>query len=629
MRIHIILALLLLLNSNSARAAELFIEAENFSHKGGWVVDNQYMDLMGSSYLMAHGLGKPVEKAFTQVQIPEAGKYRLYVRTYNWTSPWYDGEGPGKFNLRINDSQPLGSLGTQGKEWAWQYAGEMELPVGEVTLSLEDLTGFNGRCDALYFTTDLQGEPSEQAKLIPNRDPELRVFRNKLLGLPEVPPEAGAFDLVVTGGGVAGISAAVSAARLGLKVALVQNRPILGGNNSSDVRVHLGGRIETGPYGNLGDLQKEFGPARGGNARPAEYYEDQKKLDFVLAEPNITLFLNHHVYGVVKDGKSRIEKVLARHTETGQEIALAAPLFADCTGDGSVGVLAGANYRMGREPRSEHGEPQAPEIADKMTLGASVQWYSVDTGKESSFPKFKYGIDFNAQNAEKVTMGEWTWETGLNKDQIREAEQIRDYGMLVVFSNWSWLKNESGLEKYKNLALDWVAYIAGKRESRRLLGDHILTENDILDFVIYPDAAGSTTWSIDLHYPDPKNTKYFPNKEFKAIAVQNNIYPYPVPYRCLYSRNVENLFMAGRNISVTHIALGTTRVMRTCGIMGEVVGMAASLCKKHNVGPREVYQAHLQELKELMELGVGRGDLPNNQTYNLGGTLGTHPSLKE
>ena len=629
MRIYIILALLLLLNSNSARAAELFIEAENFSHKGGWVVDNQYMDLMGSSYLMAHGLGKPVEKAFTQVQIPEAGKYRLYVRTYNWTSPWYDGEGPGKFNLRINDSQPLGSLGTQGKEWVWQYAGEMELPVGEVTLSLEDLTGFNGRCDALYFTTDLQGEPSEQAKLIPNRDPELRVFRNKLLGLPEVPPEAGAFDLVVTGGGVAGISAAVSAARLGLKVALVQNRPILGGNNSSDVRVHLGGRIETGPYGNLGDLQKEFGPARGGNARPAEYYEDQKKLDFVLAEPNITLFLNHHVYGVVKDGKSRIEKVLARHTETGQEIALAAPLFADCTGDGSVGVLAGANYRMGREPRSEHGEPQAPEIADKMTLGASVQWYSVDTGKESSFPKFKYGIDFNAQNAEKVTMGEWTWETGLNKDQIREAEQIRDYGMLVVFSNWSWLKNESGLEKYKNLALDWVAYIAGKRESRRLLGDHILTENDILDFVIYPDAAGSTTWSIDLHYPDPKNTKYFPNKEFKAIAVQNNIYPYPVPYRCLYSRNIENLFMAGRNISVTHIALGTTRVMRTCGIMGEVVGMAASLCKKYNVGPREVYQAHLQELKELMELGVGRGDLPNNQTYNLGGTLGTHPSLKE
>ena len=629
MRIYIILALLLLLNSNSARAAELFIEAENFSHKGGWVVDNQYMDLMGSSYLMAHGLGKPVEKAFTQVQIPEAGKYRLYVRTYNWTSPWYDGEGPGKFNLCINDSQPLGSLGTQGKEWAWQYAGEMELPVGEVTLSLEDLTGFNGRCDALYFTTDLQGEPSEQAKLIPNRDPELRVFRNKLLGLPEVPPEAGAFDLVVTGGGVAGISAAVSAARLGLKVALVQNRPILGGNNSSDVRVHLGGRIETGPYGNLGDLQKEFGPARGGNARPAEYYEDQKKLDFVLAEPNITLFLNHHVYGVVKDGKSRIEKVLARHTETGQEIALAAPLFADCTGDGSVGVLAGANYRMGREPRSEHGEPQAPEIADKMTLGASVQWYSVDTGKESSFPKFKYGIDFNAQNAEKVTMGEWTWETGLNKDQIREAEQIRDYGMLVVFSNWSWLKNESGLEKYKNLALDWVAYIAGKRESRRLLGDHILTENDILDFVIYPDAAGSTTWSIDLHYPDPKNTKYFPNKEFKAIAVQNNIYPYPVPYRCLYSRNIENLFMSGRNISVTHIALGTTRVMRTCGIMGEVVGMAASLCKKYNVGPREVYQAHLQELKELMELGVGRGDLPNNQTYNLGGTLGTHPSLKE
>jgi len=223
-------------------------------------------------------------------------------------------------------------------------------------------------------------------------------------------------------------------------------------------------------------------------------------------------------------------------------------------------------------------------------------------------------------------MGDWTWETGMNMDQIREAEKIRDYGMLVIFSNWSYLKNEHPQKPYKNHSLAWVAYIAGKRESRRLLGDHILTENDIVNYTLYPDASAITSWSIDLHYPDPKNSEHFKGAEFKSIAVHKNIHPYPIPYRCLYSRNIDNLFMAGRNISVTHVALGTTRVMRTCGIMGEVVGMAASLCKKHQVNPRGIYLAHLEELKTLMEKGVGNPDIPNTQTYNLGGTLGEHPS---
>ena len=217
----------------------------------------------------------------------------------------------------------------------------------------------------------------------------------------------------------------------------------------------------------------------------------------------------------------------------------------------------------------------------------------------------------------------------MNMDQISEAEKIRDYGMLVIFSNWSYLKNEHPQNNYKNLSLAWVAYVAGKRESRRLIGDHILTENDIVNFTLYPDASAPTTWSIDLHYPDPKNSIHFKDTEFKSIAVHKNIHPYPIPYRCLYSTNIDNLFMAGRNISVTHVALGTTRVMRTCGIMGEVVGMAASLCKKHKVVPRGIYEAHLEELKALMEKGVGNSELLNNQTYNLGGTLGEHPSILE
>lgn len=198
--------------------------------------------------------------------------------------------------------------------------------------------------------------------------------------------------------------------------------------------------------------------------------------------------------------------------------------------------------------------------------------------------------------------------------------------MLVIFSNWSYLKNESGDPAYRNRRLAWVAYISGKRESRRLLGDHILTENDIRNYVEYEDGTASTTWSIDLHYPDPVNSKNFPGKEFKAITKQSNIYPYPIPYRCLYSRNIENLFMAGRNISVSHTALGTVRVMRTTGMMGEVVGMAAYLCKKHKASPRDIYPQYWDEMLPLLQQGTGKPGLPNNQRYNEGGTLREKPT---
>jgi hypothetical protein len=213
----------------------------------------------------------------------------------------------------------------------------------------------------------------------------------------------------------------------------------------------------------------------------------------------------------------------------------------------------------------------------------------------------------------------------MNYDQCKEFERIRDYGLMVVYSNWSFLKNRlQDNEKYKNRTLGWVAYIAGKRESRRLLGDHVLNENDLIGEVQYPDASFTTTWSIDLHYPDPKNTANFPDAEFKSICTHGAVNPYAVPYRCLYSRNIDNLFMAGRDISVTHIGLGTVRVMRTTGMMGEVVGMAASICQKHKCLPRGVYTSHLDELKALMREGAGLKGLPNNQTYNTGGNWPTY-----
>ncbi len=614
-RIQILLtALTISLLAYSKPKDSVFLEAENFAQKGGWVVDQQFMDLMGSSYLMAHGMGVPVADAITAVTFPATGEYTAFVRTFNWTSPWFDGQGPGRFHLLV-DGQPSGPvLGTSGNKWMWQKAGKVTINKKETVVGLRDLTGFNGRVDAICFTKDNTPPPDE---------PEaLAQFRKKQSGIPEEPENAGAFDLVVVGGGIAGTTAAIAAARLGLHVALIQDRPVLGGNNSSEVRVHLGGRIKMEPYPALGDVVREIGPSRGGNAQPAEYYEDEKKMKMVRAEENISLFTSYRAYDV-KMKHSRIKKVFARHIETSRELVFTAPLFADCTGDGTIGFLAGADYAMGREGRDEFEEPTAPEKPDKMTMGASVQWYSTETEKPVSFPVFQYGVEFNEENAEKVTMGEWTWETGMNLDQIDDFERIRDYGLLVIFSNWSFLKNFSSVKKaYENRQLEWVAYIAGKRESRRLMGDLILKEQDITGYKVYPDAAVPTTWTIDLHYPDPDNTKHFPGREFKSIAVHKKIHPYPIPYRCLYSRNVDNLFMAGRNISVTHVALGTVRVMRTTGMMGEVVGMAASLATGYQTNPRGVYKHHLGELKALMEKGVGRYETENKQHYNQGSTLG-------
>ena len=615
MRIVSIFFLLFILGVNFLQAADCFIEAESFSHKGGWVVDQQFMDQMGSPYLMAHGMGKPVENATTEVVLPQTGRFYVYVRTYNWTSPWSKSEGAGMFKLSVNGEFLSEVLGVRGDCWEWQKAGSIIVRENRVKIALHDMTGFNGRCDALYFTTD-EG-------VLPPSDPDgLSVFRKEKLGLSSSPPKVGNFDLVIVGGGIAGISAAVSAARLGCKVALVHDRPVLGGNNSSEVRVHLGGRIGNKLYPRLGDLQKEFGPSREGNAQPAEFYEDEKKLAIIEAEENITLFLNYHATEVYTDNGS-ISSIVAKHIECSREILLEAPLFADCTGDGCIGYLAGAEYAMGRESREQYNEPTAPLKGDSMTMGASVQWYSEESQGSESFPFFRYGIDINAKNAEKVTMGEWTWETGMNYNQITDFERIRDYGLMVVFSNWSYLKNgyiETNL--YRNRRLGWVAYVAGKRESRRLMGDLVLTENDLVNGVSYPDGSAIASWTIDLHYPDPDNSRHFPGEEFKSIAKHIPIHPYAIPYRCLYSRNIDNLFMAGRNISVTHVALGSVRVMRTTGIMGEVVGMAASLCKVHGVKPRGVYEHFLPELKGLMEKGVSKGVFPNNQLYNLGGSLG-------
>ena len=581
---------------------DLLVECEQFANKGGWVVDSQFIDEMGSSYLLAHGLGKPVADAVTSIEVEKAGDYAVFVRTKNWTAPW-SSHAAGIFALAIDGTVLSEDLGTMmgNRAWVWQRAGKVTLSVGKHELRLKDLTGFDGRIDAVYLSLDDKA-PTDDKRWLAEGEPD----------------EVVNADLVVCGAGVAGICAAISAARLGVKVALVTDRPVLGGANSSEVRVHLGGRLNIGPYPRLGDVVAEIGPAKGGNAGPAERYEDDRKLAAVKAEKNIRLFTGIRIVAA-KTGNNIIKSAIGRGVVDGRRVLFEAPLFADCTGDGALGALAGADFRIGREGRDETGETIAPEKGDTMTMGSSVQWNAREE-KGAQFPVKPWMLRFSEASCSYLKHGDWDWETGMNRDQLKNFEYVRDYGMLAVYSNWAYLKNISRRKaEWSNLALNWVAHVAGKRETRRLLGDYILTGNDIFENKPMEDGTCWATWSVDLHYPMPENAKHFPKDPFRSICRHDLHSGYAIPYRCFYSRNVGNLFMAGRDISVTHVALGTVRVMRTTGMMGEVVGMAASICRRHNCRPRGVYTNHLDELKGLMSKGVGLGNVQPPQNYNLGG----------
>ena len=578
-------AALVLAAGVAAAADEVLVEAESFDHLGGWVIDQQFMDVMGSPYLLAHGLGRPVEAAHTDVTFPKAGTYRLWVRTKDWV-PGPD-HHPGRFMVVVGGKPAKAVFGTEGTGWVWQDGGTFQMDRGPARVVLTDMTGFEGRCDALYFTTDPNAKPPAEP------GPAMDAWRRRLLGLPETPPSAGEFDVVVVGGGIAGTSAAVAAARLGCRVALVQDRPVLGGNASSEIRVHTGG--DTGPN-IVGEINAQYNAEAGAEPHPTLTFDD-RRLAIVRAEKNITLFLNTHVFRARTEG-DRIASVDGKDIRTGKELRFAAPLFIDCTGDGWVGCWAGAEYRVGREGRDEHDESIAPEKADAMVLGTSLMWGSRKTDHPVAFPELPWAQEI-AKDME-ATGGNWTWEYGHYLDTIKDAEEIRDYLLRAIYGAWSNAKNGSNQAKYANLDLSHVPFVGGKRESRRLIGDYILTQGDIQASRQFPDGVAHGSWSIDLHYP--KDYEKYP---FRTYAEFNKVKPYPIPYRCLYSKNIANLLMAGRNVSLTHVALGSVRVMNTGGQLGVATGAAAFLAKKHATTPRGVYEDHLRELLDIIQ---GRGD---------------------
>ncbi len=601
----------------AACGQQVLVEAEQFADPGGWDLDQQSMDQMGSPYLLAHGLGVPVRDAVTIAKFSAPGTYRVWVRTRDWVAPWNAPGAPGKFQVLVNGKPLAETFGTNGAEWHWQGGGSVEVG-SEVQVVLHDLTGFEGRCDAILFSKDAGFVP-------PNELNQLAEFRRKVLGLPKSPEDGGDYDLVVVGGGIAGTSAALSAARNGLKVALVQDRSVLGGNGSSEVRVWPEGKTRQKPFPHLGDIVDELVPqktAHDGNAKQAAIYADERKLALVRAEPRITLLTEQRVNGV-EVRRGRIRSVVAQHIRTGRRIRLTARLFADCTGDGAVGFLAGADYEVSKESKmgasnlwnlmdaSDPAQVLKCECKDKEALSLSVQAGNV----AAPFPRCPWAVDLadkpfpGRQKPKSPTdtsplseLGGWFWESGFELDSVNDIERIRDLNFRAMYGAWDTLKNVDKL--YPNHRLAWAAFIAGKRESRRLLGDVILTGEDFREGREFPDGAFPCSWHIDVHTPHPDYDDGHKGDEFISTYTRGEGYiyksPYWAPYRCLYSRNVGNLFMAGRDISVNREALGAVRVMRTCGMMGEVVGKAAWICVREKTTPRGVYEKHLPLLKELM-----------------------------
>jgi len=594
----------------AAAAPRLLLEAESFRNAGGWSLDTQFIEIMGSPYLLAHGLGQPVADATTTATLPAAGKYRVWVRTKDWVAHWGASGTPGRFQVLVN-GQPLAeTFGTKGKAWSWHDGGVIEATGTSLAVALRDLTGFNGRCDAIYFTQDLQETP-------PDDTAPLSAWRKAALGLPAAPEDMGEFDLVVVGGGYGGLGSAISAARQGLKVALIQNRPVLGGNGSSEVRVWSKGLIRRGKYPLIGEMVEEFADRAKNSPGLYEEFGDAQKEAHVRKEKNISLFLNEHVHAAEsRDG--RIIAVTSLNTASSREKRFRGKLFADCTGHGNLAHLAGAKY----------------EIEMKDLLGMSNMWVWSNAAEPRAFPETPWALDLTMDDFPYPKMGradmadkgkgEWFWESGFNKDPIKDLELIRDWNLRAVFGAFNAMKNRDGKAEHPKAKLDWVAYIGGTRESRRIVGDVMLTQEDIVNKRDFPDGCVPSTWSIDLHFPKQEYAKKFPDNPFISYADHDRRvdrqYGYPIPYRTLYSVNIGNLFMAGRNISVTDVALGTVRVMKTIGMMGEVVGKAASIAVRRNCSPREVYTLYWSEMDQLLQLPGRARRLPDN-TFDLSGPL--------
>jgi hypothetical protein len=419
--------------------------------------------------------------------------------------------------------------------------------------------------------------------------------------------ESVATDLVVVGGGPAGVCAAIAAARQGSHVALVQNRPVLGGNSSSEIRVWICGATAHGVHmfaretGIMGELYVENQYT---NPDGNPYYWDLVLMEKVRAEKNIDLFLNTDVTEIEAHGPAEdrtVDSVTGWMSGSERRITFTAPAFIDCSGDGLIGALAGAEVMRGNESRDTFDESWAPETADEDMLGSTILFYSKDVGHPQKFvaPSFAVDITKTSIPENRVIRQDmngcafWWIEWGGDMDIVGDNERIRDELQAVCYGIWDHIKN-SGNYDAETLSLEWIGSIPGKREYRRFVGDHILTQHDVLGQTDFPDAIGFGGWSIDLH---PAGGVYATEKGSRHWHPEGN---YTIPLRTLYSRNVDNLWIAGRDISASHVAHGSTRVMATCAVLGEAAGTAAALAQQRGISPRAFAADHVEQLHRAM-----------------------------
>ncbi|MDP6633308.1 MAG: FAD-dependent oxidoreductase [Phycisphaerae bacterium] len=773
-------ALLILLSFSTAGGAVVWLEAEGFDKTGKWSNDSQHVDLMGSPYLLATGVGKPVEDAVTTAQIPAPGKYTLWVRCRDWLPS----HSPGQFKVLVGGKASDVTFGkAKSDDWRWVDGGAFDLKAGPVEVAIRDLTGWWGRCDAVVLAPE-SFKPAGDAK-------KLAAQRIEFCGVTPDAKPMGDYDVVVIGGGPAGMGAATAAARHECKVAFIQDRPVLGGNSSSEIQVPPMGYIGRPPDRvNITGLAEEFFPEQGWAS-----FADSKKMEAIVrAEKNISLFLNTRGIGVEMSTANSIKSVIALDVRTGQRMSFAAPLFIDCTGHGWIGYYAKAEYRMGQEARAEFNESLAPVRAGKRTMGNTLYYaafkdhrpdrkpqassriapapgvvikysdktrvtitgdwthstfqggdylHDADSAKGEKSVVFTFDVkqagrrevflgylafnnraknvpvtvehaggktkvtvdqtvskggwkalgtfDFTPKGPARVTIGnggakgvvladcirvvdpsdklaknpapavkpkpppdgvpfdcppwayqwrsseefeklgthrrirtpdrpenfdapsrgkgrnpgndlsgavlhKWWVELGGMSDIIQDAETIRDELFRINLGMWNYAKNHNpktiSRNKYRELV--WLNYVPGVRESRRLLGDYIMTQNDFDKQIVHNDTIGFTDWGIDVHHPEG-----FWVKGNDCIHVYHGR-RVSIPYRSLYSRNIANLFMAGRCHSVTHIALGATRVMRPMMLTGQAAGTAAAIAKQHKTSPRGVYKSHIKQLQQSL-----------------------------
>ncbi len=407
-------------------------------------------------------------------------------------------------------------------------------------------------------------------------------------------------DVAVIGGGLAGICAAIAASRHGARTILIQDRPVLGGNSSSEIRISVNGAESLG-HRETGIIEELLLANRFLNPQNSYTIWDHLLYDFVTREPNLTLMLNTQCINSRVDN-GIICSARCRQSTTESEMEIQAKVYIDCSGDGLLAASAGAAYRTGREAKDEFDESYAPPEADGWQMGASLMMSTRDMGSPMPYQPPGFALKLSAEqlrNRNIARLGGFWWiELGSDDDIIAVQETNRHLLMGYLHGVWDYIKNSGRFPEAANLVLDWVGSVPGKRESRRFLGDYILSQKDLVENRYFEDAVAYGGWPIDDHCPGGILSPDLP----PTVYHQHFQIPYSIPFRCLYSRDLDNLLLAGRNISQTHIALASSRVMATCAVMGQASGTAAALCSRDGITPRELGKTRMKELQELLLL---------------------------